>query len=168
MSDERKNEVGKFALSGVLATTIDYVLLNICAVFFGFPAIVANSISATVSSVFSYNFNKDVVFHDRIHSRRRTLVLYVVVIAVGILVIQNGILHLLQGGIAADIAHWAHPALESIKLGWLSEKVVALNISKLAASLVAAWSWNYFMLRRYVFITKSAARKRDETSRSSQ
>lgn len=151
-------------LSGIIATTIDYVVLNLFASVFGFPAVIANTISGSISSVFSYKFNKNIVFHDRIHSRRKTFVLYVAIIGAGVLVIQNGVIHLSEDTWALDLAHWLHPTLQTIKLGGLSDEVVGLNISKVVASLAAAWCWNYYMVRRFVFITKEEARAKKTTS----
>lgn len=153
MSTEQQKDLGKFFLVGVVATVFDYVLLNFLAVFIGLPLLVANSIAAPFSSFVSYILNRRVVFEGRMHGKRKTLVLYVSIIGFGILVIQNTLLHLFEGSIAPVVAEAIMPALDAIGLGYLSESTVAINIAKIGASLIAAL-WNFFMLRKFVFVTK--------------
>lgn len=152
MTKDQQKDLGKFFLVGVVSTAFDYILLNILAVIMGFPLLIANSIAAPFSSFLSYKLNKRVVFEDRMHGKRKTLVLYAAIIGFGILVIQNSLLHILEGGLAQTVAEWLTPILNSAGLGMLSESVVAINVAKIGASLLAAL-WNFFMLRRYVFVT---------------
>lgn len=149
MTQENQKEFGKFFLVGVVSTAFDYVLLNFFAVILGIPLLVANSISAPFSSYVSYKLNKRLVFEDRMHGQRKTLVLYVAIVAFGILVIQNSLLHVLQGSVAQTLAETVHPIIG----GSLSVETLAINIAKVGASLIAAL-WNFFMLRRFVFVTK--------------
>lgn len=153
MTKDQQKDLGKFFLVGVVSTTFDYLLLNLLAVAAGLPLLLANSIAAPFSSFLSYKLNKKVVFEDRMHGRRKTLLLYAAIIGFGILVIQNGLLFLLEGTVAQSIAHTVMPVLDIVNLGSLSESTVAINIAKIGASLIAAL-WNFFMLRRFVFVTK--------------
>lgn len=156
LSENQQKDLGKFFLVGVVATAFDYLLLNFFAVILGLPLLVANSISAPFSSFVSYKLNKRVVFEDRMHGKRKTLVLYVAIVGVGILVIQNSLLHLFEDGLALTVAETIKPLLEFVRLGGLSEQTIAINVAKIGASLIAAL-WNFFMLRRFVFITKDDA-----------
>lgn len=149
MTQENQKEFGKFFLVGVASTGFDYLLLNFFAVILGIPLLIANSISAPFSSYVSYRLNKRLVFEDRMHGQRKTLMLYVMIVAFGILVIQNTLLHLLQGSIAQTLAETVHSTIG----GSLSTEALAINIAKVGASLIAAL-WNFFMLRRFVFVTK--------------
>lgn len=153
MTKDQQKDLGKFFLVGVVSTTFDYLLLNILAVIAGLPLLLANSIAAPFSSFLSYKLNKKVVFEDRMHGRRKTLLLYVAIIGFGILVIQNSLLFVLERGIAQTLAQGVMPLLEAVRLGGLDESTVAINIAKVGASLLAAL-WNFFMLRRFVFVTK--------------
>lgn len=153
VSKDQQKDLGKFFLVGVVSTTFDYLLLNILAVVAGLPLLLANSIAAPFSSFLSYKLNKKVVFEDRMHGRRTTLLLYAAIIGFGILVIQNSLLFVLERGIAQTIAHGIMPLLDAVRLGGLNESTVAINIAKIGASLLAAL-WNFFLLRRFVFITK--------------
>ena len=91
------------------------------------------------------------------HGKRKTLVLYVAIIGFGILVIQNTLLHLFEGSIAPAVAQAIMPALEVVNLHHLRESTVAINLAKIGASLIAAL-WNFFMLRKFVFVTKDDLR----------
>lgn len=153
MTQEEQKDLGKFFLVGVVATAFDYLLLNFFAVILGLPLLVANSISAPFSSFVSYKLNKKVVFEDRMHGRRKTLLLYVTIVGFGILAIQNSLLHILEGGLARTMAEFVMPALDLVHLGSIGESTVAINIAKIGASLIAAL-WNFYMLRRFVFVTK--------------
>lgn len=157
MSQNQQKDLGKFFLVGVVATAFDYLLLNIFAVILGLPLVVANSISAPFSSFVSYKLNKRVVFEDRMHGRRKTLLLYVSIVGFGILIIQNSLLHLFENSLALGVAEAVKPALEFIQLGGISEQTIAINVAKIGASLIAAL-WNFFMLRRFVFVTKEEAK----------
>ncbi|HEX8390069.1 MAG TPA: GtrA family protein [Candidatus Saccharimonadales bacterium] len=152
MDKQRRGEIARFMGSGIVATTTDYLILNGLAILLHVPPVLANTASGAVSSFVSYKVNKHVVFEDRMHGRVKTLILYAVIIGSGIVVIQNGLIHLISGNIALAIAKFIEPALYLVHLNNLSETFVSLNIAKVIASLVAAL-WNYFMLRRFVFIT---------------
>lgn len=154
MSSDQQKDLGKFFLVGVVATAFDYLLLNTFAVWLKFPLLIANSISAPFSSYLSYKLNKRVVFEDRMHGQRKTLILYALIVGFGILVIQNSLLHLLEGSVARSVAETIRPLFDVIGLDQLTEQTIAINVAKIAASLLAAL-WNFFMLRRFVFVTKN-------------
>lgn len=137
---------------GAVSTAVDYTLLNLLAVLLGLPVLVANSLSAPVSSFVSYKLNKQVVFHDRMHGRRKTLVLYAVILGTGILVIQNSLIHVFAGPFSDTVARTVEPVFNLVGLGSLSERTISINAAKVFASLFSA-AWNYIMLRRYVFVT---------------
>lgn len=153
MSSDQQKDLGKFFLVGVVATTFDYILLNILAVIIGLPLILANSVAAPFSSFVSYKLNKRVVFEDRMHGKRKTLLLYVSIIGFGILIIQNALLHFFQDTLAVAAAQHIRPVIDLVGLDGLSETTVSINIAKVGASLIAAL-WNFYMLRRFVFVTK--------------
>lgn len=157
MSAEQKKEVGRFMLVGLVGTVIDYTLLNIFAVLLGLPLLIANSISAPFSSFIGYKLNKRVVFEDRMHGRRKTVLLYGAILAFGILVIQNTILHFVSGSFAWQIAEFVQPAIVFVGLGDVELGTIAINAAKVCASLTAAL-WNYLMLRRFVFVTQEEAK----------
>lgn len=137
---------------GAVSTAVDYTLLNLLAVLLGLPVLVANSLSAPISSFVSYKLNKQVVFHDRMHGRRKTLILYAAILGTGILIIQNSLIHVFAGPFSDTVARTVEPAFELVGLGHLSERTLSINAAKVFASLFSA-AWNYVMLRRFVFVT---------------
>lgn len=143
-------------LVGLIATVVDYTLLNFFAVLLALPVLLANSISAPISSFVSYKLNKHVVFEDRMHGRRKTLILYAVILGTGILVIQNALIHLFAGTFSDAVADAVQPVFELVGLGGLSERTISINAAKMLASVFSA-IWNYLMLRRFVFVTQEEA-----------
>ena len=152
MNAKRAQEVGRFMGVGAVSTAVDYTLLNLLAVLLGLPVLVANSLSAPISSFVSYKLNKQVVFHDRMHGRRKTLILYAAILGTGILIIQNSLIHVFAGPFSDTVARTVEPAFELVGLGHLSERTLSINAAKVFASLFSA-AWNYVMLRRFVFVT---------------
>lgn len=155
MGERTQKDLGKFFLVGVVSTVVDYLLLNVFAVWLQLPLVLANSIAAPFSSFLSYKLNKKIVFEERMYGRRKTLLLYVAIVGFGILVIQNTLLHILEPSVARSIAEVVKPTLDSLGLH-IREQVISINIAKVGASLLMAL-WNFFMLRRFVFVTKAEA-----------
>lgn len=156
MNAKRAKEVGRFMGVGTVSTAVDYTLLNLLAVLLGLPVLVANSLSAPISSFVSYKLNKQVVFHDRMHGRRKTLILYAAILGTGIFVIQNSLIHVFAGPFSDTVARTVEPIFDLIGLGHLSERTLSINAAKVFASLFSA-AWNYAMLRRFVFVTHEEA-----------
>lgn len=138
---------------GLIITVLDYTLLNFFAVLLSLPVVLANSISAPISSFVSYKLNKRVVFEDRMHGRRKTFLLYVSILGVGILIIQNSLIHVFAGPLSNSVAHTVKPVFDLVGLGDLSVRTISINTAKVLASLFSA-AWNYYMLRRFVFVTE--------------
>lgn len=156
MNAKRAQEIGRFMGIGLIVTVLDYFLLNVFAVALRQPVVLANSISAPFSGFVSYKLNKRVVFEDRMHGRRKTLLLYVTVVGVGILVIQNTLIHVFAGPFSDSVASLVKPVFELMGLGELSVRTISINAAKVLASLFSA-AWNYYMLRRFVFVTQEEA-----------
>lgn len=148
-----KKEAKKFSFVGIVATIIDYTILNIGTVIFRLPLVGVNVVSTTLASIVSYKLNKHVVFEGQRHSRKKTLALYVFVIGTGIYIIQNVILYLIGHKFDAPTTA-ALSALEQIGLPDFNERFVSTNLAKVCASSAAA-VWNYIMLRKYVFLPES-------------
>ena len=154
MTKTRYNELLRFSGVGLSTTLLDFILLNLLASWFMLPVMVANIGSSSVGSLVNYLLNKEIVFEDRMHGRFESLLKYTAIIAVGILVFQNGILHLLNQTSMLDVGQWFDSLLGTISPG---TQALALNLSKLVALFVAS-IWNYFMIRRFVFITSEDKR----------
>ncbi len=152
MTRDRMKEIGQFMSIGAIVTVLDYSLLNLGAVVLQLPLLLANSMSSPISSYVSYKLNKRVVFEDRMHGRRKTLVLYVAILAFGVLVLQNTALHFIHGVPSEATVQLLRPLLDMTPIGNLNDETLSINAAK-ALSSVFPGVWNYTMLRRYVFVT---------------
>lgn len=148
-----KREAKKFSIVGILATLVDYIILNIGTVLFRFPLVGTNVVSTTIASLVGYKLNKHIVFEGGRHSRKKTILIYVLVIGTGIYIIQNAILYLIGHRFEAP-TEGVLMALERMGLPDFNEQFVSTNVSKVCASSVAG-IWNYIMLRKFVFMPES-------------
>lgn len=145
-----KNEAKKFTFAGAVATIADYGALNLLTILAGLPLLAANMVSTTISSIISYRLNKRIVFEGRRHGRKRSIVLYSLIIGTGIYLIQGGLLLLFQKPLlpVAELLSQIIP---------LNPRTININISKVGAGAFAG-IWNYLMLRRFVFFAGDAER----------
>lgn len=141
--------VGKFGIVGIVNTLIDFGIFNALTKFAGFGIIQANIVSTTCAMIFSFAANKKVVFKPESGSTARQAVMFFVVTAFGLYVIQNGIIWLLT-----DI--WVGPVnlvvniVRSAGIHFLSDGFYINNSAK-AVATVASLVWNYIMYKEVVF-----------------
>lgn len=129
----------QFLAVGLTNTAVDYLILNVCVSFFGFPEVIANTISSTTALCLSFLLNRKIVFKDRFSGKLgSTAILFFTCSFFNIWVIQNGTLYLV------------HRALLHTNLHSLSNSLL-INISKLVAtcfSLLANYlSYHYIVFR---------------------
>lgn len=143
-----KREFKRFTLVGFTATVIDYGILNLFTQVFGFPIVLSNIVSASVSSLYSYTLNRKVVFNSIAHGERKSLLLYAISLLISILVIQNTVIIIFGRGVTEG---WfgALGATGTLK------DVLAVNAAKVIAGL-ASMAWNFYIQRRFVFMSNSA------------
>jgi putative flippase GtrA len=142
-----KREFKRFTLVGFTATVIDYGILNVLTHFFGVPIVLANIISTSTSSLYSYLLNRKVVFKDIAHGERKTLTLYVGSLLVSIFVIQTAVIALLGHGITES---W----YEGLGISDQIKNLLAVNTAKVIAGLTSM-GWNFYIQRRFVFTSNS-------------
>ena len=141
--------VGKFGVVGILNTLIDFGIFNALTKFAGFGLIQANIVSTTVAMIFSFVLNKRVVFEKGDGSVARQAIMFFVVTAFGLYVIQNGIIWILT-----DV--WVGPVnlvvniVRSVHIHILSDGFYINNSAK-AVATVASLIWNYIMYKKIVF-----------------
>ena len=143
-------QVGKFGIVGILNTIIDFGLYNILINFAHFGAIPANVCSTTVAMTFSFIANKTFVFGQKEGNTLRQVILFLLVTAFGLYVIQNIIIYFLT-----QIWHWpldfGYSFVGFIGLdGLLSEEFVFTNGDKVIAKLFSL-IWNYVLYKKVVF-----------------
>ena len=142
-----KREFKRFTFVGFIATVIDYGILNYLAHVLGMPIVLANVVSTTTSSLVSYILNRKVVFDSVAHGERKSLVLYVASLAIGIFVIQSAIIALLGRGVTLG---W----YESLGVSGQLKELLAINTAKVIAGL-ASVVWNFYTQRKFVFNSNS-------------
>lgn len=133
---------------------LDYALLNLFASWLSLPIIVANMLSAPIASFLNYQLSKKVVFHDKMHSERKSLLIYALIMGFGILVIQNIVLHICDSTFMPAVAKSINDTIPFVDI---SSHLISLNLSKFVA-IIASAIWNFFMLRRFVFINEDDKR----------
>lgn len=148
-----KKEAKNFSVVGVISTVMDYILLNFISLLFHVPPVPANIISTTTTSVVSYKLNKRVVFEGRRHSKKRTVLLYVLVIGTGIYIIQNTVIYLLAHRMD-EVGLGFSQTINSFFGTNIPASIVTLNISKACGGCLAGL-WNFLMLRHFVFIPET-------------
>ena len=126
----------RFGIIGVLNTTTDFVLLNILAVLFGVPVVVANTISTGICMLMSFFLNKKWTFKSEGGNYVREVVLFFVFTIIGMWVIGNGIIALL---VPVMPENWP--------------EIVRVSLPKLIATCVSL-IWNYLTYKYFVFKIK--------------
>jgi putative flippase GtrA len=142
-----KREFKRFTLVGFTATVIDYGILNLFTQVFGFPIVLSNMVSASVSSLYSYTLNRKVVFNSIAHGERRSLALYAISLLISILIIQNTIIFIFGRGLTES---W----FEALGATGHVKDLLAVNLAKVFAGL-ATMVWNFTVQRRFVFQSNS-------------
>jgi putative flippase GtrA len=126
-------QASKFGLVGIFNTALDFAIFNLGHSVFGLGTVTANVISTTIAMIVSYMINRNFVFSGSSSKATRQAILFLIVTAIGLYVLQNGVIYL----VTTSILH--------------SNGIVASNIAKLigtGASLV----WNFILYKRVVFI----------------
>lgn len=142
-----KSEVGKFSFVGVISTVLDYTILNGLVFLLHTPVLAANLVSTTAGGIVSYQLNKKHTFEGRRHSRKKALLIYILITGTGIYIIQNGLLVIFQKPLI-PLADAVAPAIR------LDPQIVDVNLAKMLGGVFAA-IWNYLMLRRFVFVPET-------------
>jgi len=142
-----KREFKRFTLVGFTATVIDYSILNLFTHVFGVPIVLANIISTSTSSLYSYVLNRKIVFKSTAHGERKTLTYYVTSLLVSIFVIQSIVITIFGHGITES---W----FEALGASGQTKEILAINTAKVIAGL-ASMGWNFYIQRRFVFTSNS-------------
>jgi putative flippase GtrA len=147
-----KNQVVRFIVIGIANTLIDFGILNVLVFAFSFNKILANSISTIIAMIVSYILNYRVVFRHDTQGHVKKIIIFIVITAFGLLVLQNLVIYVFvhwitfPGNIGTTIIH-------AIGFSQLSRQFIGLNIAKALAS-AASMVWNYIMYKKFVFTDK--------------
>ncbi len=146
-TNTEKREFRRFTLVGFTATVMDYGILNLLAVVFGFPLVMSNIVSASVSSLYSYTLNRKVVFKSIAHGERRSLLLYATSVLVSIFIIQSTVIAIFGHGLTEG---W----YEALGFTGQWKELLATNTAKVIAGLCSI-GWNFYTQRKFVFRSNS-------------
>lgn len=142
--------VGKFGIVGIINTIIDFGLFNILIGVFELARIPANIISTTCAMIFSFIANKRFVFGSNEKRVLRQAVLFLLVTAFGLYVIQNLVIYFLTEVWLAPL-DFAYDIVTALGLGkTFSHEFVINNGAKVIATLFSL-TWNYLLYKRVVF-----------------
>lgn len=95
-------QIMKFGVVGVVATIIDFAVMNVLYYGLGLDILVANTAGFVISLVFNYLASMKYVFaHKEGMSRQREFVIFVVLSVIG-LVLNDGIVLALKGGLGLE------------------------------------------------------------------
>jgi putative flippase GtrA len=139
--------VGKFGLVGILNTFIDFCLYNLFSTL-GLSLVQSNLLSTTVAMSFSFVSNKKLVFKKHSGSIMQQAVIFLVVTAFGLYVLQTGTIVLLT-----DV--WLWPMHTLIKLthavGIMGYDEFLIKNGAKALATGISLTWNYLMYKKVVF-----------------
>lgn len=127
----------RFILVGISNTILDFGLMNVFQLV-GLPLLVANTASTGIAMIYSFLMNKKWTFRNAGQNYIQQVILFFVFTIIGIWIIQNGCIWLIQ----TFIPHFG-----------LSDQLFA-NIAKLIAS-VPSLVWNYVTYNKVVFRSKN-------------
>ena len=133
---DTKHRPLRFVIVGISNTVLDFTLMNLLSLA-GLSLIIANTISTGIAMIYSFLMNKKWTFHSAGQDYLRQVILFFVFTAIGIWVIQNGLIILAQH----CLPHFG-----------LSDQVFN-NLAKLGAS-VFSLTWNYLTYNHFVFTDK--------------
>ena len=104
-------QIMKFGVVGVIATVIDFGIMNLLHYGLGLNILIANTSGFIVSLIFNYVASMKYVFaHKEGMSRRREFIIFVVLSVIG-LALNDGIVLALNAGLEANIAKICATAL---------------------------------------------------------
>lgn len=126
----------RFAIVGISNTVLDFTLMNLLSLA-GLNLIIANTISTGIAMIYSFLMNKKWTFRNAGQDYLRQVILFFIFTAIGIWVIQNGLIIL---------------AKHCLPRFGLSDQVFN-NLAKLGAS-VFSLTWNYLTYNHFVFTDK--------------
>lgn len=123
----------RFVLVGISNTVLDFVVLNVL-LFCKVDILFANTISTGIAMLYSFFMNKKWTFRNSGNNYIKEVILFFIFTIIGIWVIQNGCIYLLNI-VIPDLG---------------LPEVIYNNAIKLAAS-IPSLTWNYLTYNRFVF-----------------
>jgi putative flippase GtrA len=140
--------ISKFSIVGIFNTLIDFVIYNVLSSKAGLSLVQSNIISTSVAMVFSFAANRRMVFKQHNGTFAKQAILFFVITAFGLYVIQTSTIKLLT-----DV--WLTP----IALGLAAAHAIGIVghdqfLTKNGAKAIGtalSLTWNYIMYKKVVF-----------------
>ena len=155
---ETTKQAGKFAVVGILNTTIDYLVLNLL-VFFGFTAVfvilgqkflVANLISVFVAMINSFILNKQWTFQSKGGNIYIQILKFVLITAIGMFVVHQIVFSLFYYDLPS-ISALVFSVFQFLRLDNIfSDEFIMLNFAK-SIAIVVSLIWNFVGYKFFVF-----------------
>lgn len=155
MSTEKtrhKKQAPRFAAVGVLNTLFDFTVFNIFALIVGVNPVIASIIAASLAMAVSFYLNKKFVFSNNTMAAHRQAVLFIIVTAFGVYVLQSLFIEAFANrwpGFLIDI----HTMLSAVGFRF-SQDFVVVNGAK-AIGVSVSMIWNYLLYDSIVFKERS-------------
>ncbi|HEV2402959.1 MAG TPA: GtrA family protein [Candidatus Saccharimonadales bacterium] len=145
-------KVIRFMSVGAINTATDITLLNIFALAFHIPTLIANLMSASISISMSYFLNHHIVFRSIDKHSWTKFAHFFILTGFGILAIQTLVIYSITHLLAHHLIAVSQFEL-AMGLRSLSVRAFTLNIAKLLA-VVVAMIWNFCMYHFIIFRNK--------------
>ena len=137
-----------FGLVGAFNTLLDFAVYNVLTGEFAFSLVKANVVSTTVAMIFSFFANKHVVFKKAGGGVARQAVLFWLVTAFGLYVLQTGTIWLVT-------ALWTWPMDATLSVlhaaGVTTHDQFLVKNGAKAIGTIVSLAWNYIMYKKVVF-----------------
>lgn len=149
-SSAEVRRLGTFGFVGILNTGIDFLIYNLLFGLVGLDVRIANIFSTTVAMIFSFFANKKVVFKRHEGYIVHQAIMFYLVTAFGLYILQTGTIHILK-----DI--WLTPMqlliglVHSFRLQGLLDDTFVVNNGAKAIGTIFSLTWNYIAYKMIVF-----------------
>ncbi len=145
------SEAGRFGIVGIINTIIDFTIFNILTSKpLNVHKVQANICSTSVAMIFSFFANREAVFTGGTGNPWIQAVMFFLVTAFGLYVIQTGVLYLL-----AERWQWfKRIIIKALSVTQLSKRIsldFALKNSSKIVGTLCSLIWNFFMYKYLVF-----------------
>ena len=140
----------KFAVVGTLGTGIDFGVLNLLILTFGFSKALAKTCSFTVAVINSFIWNRLWTFHEARDRPIGPLLVQFFLVSVGGLLLNQAIFLSLDALVLGEAGALAAP-MATLALGiGLAHYKLAYNLSKAIATIIVLF-WNFGANRLWTF-----------------
>ena len=140
-----KHRKVRFFFVGCFNTLFDFVLLNIFFGLFGFPLLVANTLSAGIAITNSYFLNHFVVFRSSRKYSFGSYLRFLFVTGLSVLLVQNIVIYIVTSAVETD----PRATIYIFNIA-VTHQFIEINLAK-ATAVIAGMIWNYLSYKHIIF-----------------